>query len=80
MQNSDLSGVTETPVWLVHAVADPVNAAQSSVDAYNQMIAAGNKDVHLTLITAEGMNGLFPHASWQQVFGNADMMNWLFSK
>ncbi len=80
MQNSDLSGITETPVWLVHAVADPVNAAQSSVDAYNQMIAAGNKDVHLTLITAEGMNGLFPHASWQQVFGNADMMNWLFSK
>lgn len=80
MQNSDLSGVTETPVWLVHAIDDPVNAAQNSVDAYNQMIAAGNKDVELTLITEEGMDGFFPHASWQEIFGNRNAMNWLFSK
>lgn len=79
MQNSDLSGVTETPIWLVHAVADPVNVAQNSVDAYNQMIASGNQNVYLTLITDAGMNGLFPHASWQMAFGDTTFMEWLFA-
>lgn len=80
MQNADLSGVTETPIWLVHAVADPVNVCQNSVDAYNQMIAAGNQNVNLTIITAEGMNGLFPHASWQLTYGNPEIMEWLFAE
>ncbi len=80
MQNADLSGVTNKPIWLVHAVSDFVNASQNSVDAYNQLMAAGNPNVKLTLITDEGMNGVFSHAVWQYVFGNPQYMNWLFAQ
>ncbi len=80
LQNADLSGVTEKPIWLVHAVADPVNAAQNSIDAYNQLAAAGNTNVRLTLVTAEGMNGVFAHAVWQQVFSDREYMDWLFAQ
>ncbi len=80
MQNADLSAVTEKPVWLVHAVSDFVNASQNSVDAYNQLTAAGNPNVRLTLITDEGMHGVFSHAVWQHVFGNPTYMNWLFAQ
>ena len=80
MQNADLSGVTDKPIWLVHAVSDFVNASQNSVDAYNQLTAAGNPNVKLTLITDEGMNGVFSHAVWQYVFGNPQYMNWLFAQ
>ena len=80
MQNADLSGVTDKPIWLVHAVSDFVNASQNSMDAYNQLVAAGNPNVHLTIMTNEGMNGVFSHAVWQFVFGNPLYMNWLFAQ
>ncbi len=80
MQNADLSAVTDKPIWLVHAVSDMVNASQNSVDAYNQLVAAGNKNVHLTLMTNEGMNGVFSHAVWQFVYGNPQYMEWLFAQ
>ncbi len=80
LQNADLSAVTDKPVWLVHAVSDFVNASQNSVDAYNQLTAAGNGNVRLTLFTDEGMNGLFSHAVWQKVFGDRLYMDWLFAQ
>ena len=80
MQNADLSGVTDKPIWLVHAVSDFVNASQNSMDAYNQLVAAGNPNVHLTIMTNEGMNGVFSHAVWQFVFGIPLYMNWLFAQ
>ena len=80
MQNADLSAVTEKPIWLIHAVSDFVNASQNSMDAYNQLIAAGNPNVHLTIMTDEGMNGVFSHAVWQYTFGNDLYMNWLFAQ
>lgn len=81
MQNADLTAISEKPVWLVHAVSDFVNKAQGSVDAFNQMNGtAGNPNVHLTLLTDDGMNGVFSHASWQFVYGNRDYMEWLFAQ
>ncbi len=80
MQNADLSAVTDKPIWLVHAVSDFVNASQNSMDAYNQLTAAGNGNVRLTILTDEGMNGLFSHAVWQKVFGTARYMDWLFAQ
>lgn len=80
MQNADLSGVTDKPIWLVHAVSDFVNASQNSMDAYNQLVAAGNKNVRLTIMTDEGMGGVFSHAVWQFVFGSDLYMDWLFAQ
>jgi predicted peptidase len=80
MQNADLSAVTDKPIWFVHAVSDFVNASHNSVDAFNQLNAAGNPNVHLTLVTDDGMNGVFSHAVWQFVYGNAQHMNWLFAQ
>ncbi len=68
-QNADLSKLSSTPVWLVHAMSDFVNKAQGSVDVYNQLVTeAGNTDAHLTLLTDEKMNGVFSHASRQFVY------------
>ena len=72
LQNSDLSGVTEMPVWLAHADVDIVNDSQNSVDAHNQMLAAGNTNVRLTIVPGVG------HGVWQNVYGNAQYMDWLF--
>ena len=80
LQNADLSTLTDKPIWLVHAVDDFVNAAQNSVDAYNQLVAAGNPNVRLTLVTSEGMHGVFAHAVWQQVFSDTAYMEWLFAQ
>lgn len=80
MQNADLSAVTDKPIWLVHCVSDFVNASQNSMDAYNQLIAAGNPNVRLTIVTDEGMNGVFSHAVWQYVFGANKYMDWLFAQ
>ena len=80
-QNADLSRLSETPVWLVHAISDFVNKSQGSVDVFNQLVyEAGNKNVKLTLLTDEKMNGVFSHASWQYVFGNEEYMEWLFEQ
>ncbi len=80
-QNADLSQLSDTPIWLVHAMSDFVNKAQGSVDVYNQLVyEAGNKNVILTLLTDEKMNGVFSHASWQFVFGNEEYMEWLFGQ
>lgn len=80
-QNADLSKLSDTPIWLVHAMSDFVNKAKDSVAVFNQLVyEAGNENAHLTLLTDEKMNGVFSHASWQFVFGNETYMEWLFQQ
>lgn len=80
-QNADLSKLSDTPIWMVHAMSDFVNKAADSCAVYNQLVyEAGNQNAHLTLLTDEKMNGVFAHASWQFVFGNEEYMEWLFQQ
>lgn len=80
MQNADLTELSDTPIWLIHAVSDFVNPAQNSVDAWAQLMEAGNENAHLTLLTDAQMGDVPSHGSWQFVFGNADYMQWLFEQ
>lgn len=80
LQNADLTGLSDTPIWIIHAVSDFVNPAQNSVDAWAQLMEAGNENARLTLLTDAQMGSVPSHGSWQFVFGEAEYMQWLFEQ
>lgn len=82
LQNADPSALTEMPVWFVHAISDGTNLCQNSVDAFNRAADAGNRQVRLTLIPDDALNGASAHfAAWQTAYGDSTVyMEWLFQQ
>ncbi|GKU26613.1 LPXTG cell wall anchor domain-containing protein [Clostridium folliculivorans] len=80
-----LKGITDIPLWIVHAENDPTCDSRTSKYAYEALQKLGDTKVKLTIYDDAFMNsqklyGGLRHWSWVPALNNTEMINWLFDQ
>lgn len=76
-------GVTNVPIWFIHAENDPVCTSYTSSMMYDVLKEMGAEHNKITLYTDQEMLDAgvsFYHGSWIPAFNDTDVTDWIYSK
>lgn len=84
----DLEALKDLPVWLFHAISDPINTVDGSRDRYNKLLEVGNTKVKYTELSDDDMKSfgigyLSPyefHATNVVMANTSGVIDWLFKQ
>ena len=77
------AGITDLPIWFVHAFNDPVCTSYATTLMYDALKELGAENNKLTLYSDEEMlagEQWFFHTSWVIAYNTPEMIDWIFTQ